>query len=200
MSTAYRCQKSPRSLSGTFAHPSMGTQMSTSWSGMNDSHPYHTMWIDPAIHEIKLLHTLAWNFKVNVMDVVKGWGHVVSPVAKWFTSFSLNINQTNDSSDTAISKLDLEKSNVNVMGGRHGWASNVKVTYLTNYPTDALPFRFMFIRPTVPEIWPTECLTLTEHIRNFEQKLTKKQFPDRGDLMIAQKWLIAYSAPRYYMS
>ena len=32
--------------------------------------------------------------------------------------------------------------------------SKVNVTYYTQYPTDALPFHFTSIRPTIPEIWP----------------------------------------------
>ena len=50
------------------------------------------------------------------MSVVKVHGHAVSPVSHWLTSFSLHINQTKKSWDTAISKFDLEKSKVKVMG------------------------------------------------------------------------------------
>ena len=37
--------------------------------------------------------------------------------------------------------------------------SKVNVTYQTQYPTDALLFRFTSIRQTIPEIWPRYCLT-----------------------------------------
>ena len=44
------------------------------------------------------------------MGVVKGQGHIVSPVSYWFTSLSFHIKQTNNSWDTAISKFHLETS------------------------------------------------------------------------------------------
>ena len=47
------------------------------------------------------------------MGVVKGQGHTIGPVSYRLTSFSFNINQTNNSGDRAISKF--ETSNVKVM-------------------------------------------------------------------------------------
>ena len=57
----------------------------------------------------------SWNSKVNVMDVIKGQSHIISPVSYLLDSFSFHINQTNNSRDTAISKFDLEISKVKVM-------------------------------------------------------------------------------------
>ena len=61
-----------------------------------------------------------WNSKVKVMGVVKGRSHIVSSVSYKFASFSFHINQTNNSWDTAISKLDLETSKVKVMSENKG--------------------------------------------------------------------------------
>ena len=49
------------------------------------------------------------------MVVVNGQGHTIGPVSYYLTSFSFNINQTNNSADRAISKFDLETSKVKVM-------------------------------------------------------------------------------------
>ena len=49
-----------------------------------------------------------------------------------------------------ISKFELETSKVKVMSEVKGHGH----IYYTQYPTDALPFRFTSIGPTIPEIWP----------------------------------------------
>ena len=54
--------------------------------------------------------------KVNVIGVVKGQGHMVGPVSSCFASFLSHISQINNPWDTAISKSDLEKSKVKIMG------------------------------------------------------------------------------------
>ena len=50
------------------------------------------------------------------MGMVKVQGHIVGPVSKRFASFSFHINQTNNSTDTAISKCDIEKLKVKGQG------------------------------------------------------------------------------------
>ena len=57
--------------------------------------------------------------------------------------------------------------------------SKVNVIRFTQYPTDAPPFRFTSIGPTIPEICPIECLTLKKHIRNFLRKFGKKRVSNR---------------------
>ena len=102
------------------------------------------------------------------MRVVKGQGHTVSPVFLLIYFFSFHINQTNNSWDTAISKCVLETSKVKVM------RSKVKVTYCTQYPTDAHPFCFASIGRTIREIWPKWCLTLKKTSKNsFQQNFLK---------------------------
>ena len=49
------------------------------------------------------------------MGVVKGQGHVVSPVSNLFP-FLIHINQTNSSRKTDILKFDIKKNKVKVMG------------------------------------------------------------------------------------
>ena len=51
------------------------------------------------------------------MGVVKGQGYVVSPLSKWFASFFIHMNQTDNSWDTIILTYDPEKCKVKVMGG-----------------------------------------------------------------------------------
>ena len=67
----------------------------------------------------------------------------------WLTSFSFHVNRPPPSCDKAISDYDLETPR-----SRSWVRSKVKVTYHIQYPTDALPFRFTAIGPTISEIWP----------------------------------------------
>ena len=135
-----------------------------SWSWMDDSHPLRSMSIGCPIPEIRLFQTLTLK--------LQGQGHGCGQRARSYNGpsilltrfFSFHINQTNNPWNTAISKFDLETSKVRVM-----W-SKIKVTYHTQYPTDALPFCFTSMGP---EIWPKYCLTLKKHIRNFIRKFVK---------------------------
>ena len=96
----------------------------------------------------------------------------VAPVSNWSTSFSLHINQTNNS--WAILKFDFEKSKVKVM-------AKVKDQGHRVYPVStAIPFCFTSIGPIILEIWPLECLTLKKHIRNFGKKFEKKNPKEQG--------------------
>ena len=72
------------------------------------------------------------------------------------------------SSNKAISNFDLETTR-----SRSCVRSKVKVTWFTQYPTNAPTFRFTSID------MPTECLTLKKHIRNFQRKFGKKRVPNR---------------------
>ena len=67
------------------------------------------------------------------MGVVKRQGHIVSPVSNCFPSSLFYINQNNNFWDTAtVSKFDLEKSKVKVMGKVKGlvseWVIKFRVT------------------------------------------------------------------------
>ena len=137
MSTARRRRKSPRSLSGTSAHPTMVTLVNIMvLNGWLTSFSFHVnqaphSW-DKAISDSDLETP-----KVKVMGVVKGQGHTVGPESYQLTTFSFQINQTNNSWDTAISKFDLETSKVKVM-------SEVKGQGHILYPTCNRCTSFLF--------------------------------------------------------
>ena len=117
MSTARRRLKSPQSLSGTSAHPTMVTLVNimvmngwlTSFS-FHVNQPSHS-W-DKALSdsdlEISTPRSRSWVWS-------KGQDHTIGPVSYQLTSFSFHINQTNNSWDRAISKFDLEISKVKVI-------------------------------------------------------------------------------------
>ena len=109
MSTARRRLKSPRSLSGTSAHPSPyghtshyhGHEWMTHISSFHVNRPSHS-WdkaISDSVLETSRSRTWVWSK-----------GKVIQ-----YPSFSFHTNQINNSWDTAISKFDLETSKVKVM-------------------------------------------------------------------------------------
>ena len=116
MSTARLRLKSPQSLSGTSAHPTMVRLVNIMvMNGWLTSFSFHVnrpsqSW-DKAISDCDL----EFNSEINVMGVVKGQGRTIGLVSNSLTSFSFHMNQTNNSWDWAISKFDLETSNVKVM-------------------------------------------------------------------------------------
>ena len=120
MSTARRRLKSPRSLSGTSAHPSMVTLVNSMvmnwWLTSFTSHinrPSHS-W-DKAISDSDLetsrLMSCVWS-KCKVMQLAQ---YPINLLPFHFIS-----NQTKNPWDTAISKFDLETSKVKVMSGVKG--------------------------------------------------------------------------------
>ena len=114
MSTARGRLKSPHSLSSTSAHHH-------SHISQYHGHEWMTHILFVACQSATTFLRYSnfrlwpWNSKVKVMRVVKGKCHTVGPVSYQLTSFSFHINQTNNSWDTAILKLDLESSKVKVM-------------------------------------------------------------------------------------
>ena len=158
MSTARRRLKSPQSLSGTSAHPTMVTLVNimvmngwlTSFSfgrpipGISDSDL-----------EISTPRSRSWVWSKGKV-IQSAQYHINSP-RFYFTSIRPTIPEIE-----LFRNLTLEHPRP------RSWVrSKVKVTYCTQYPTDVLPFCFTSIGPTIPEIWPKECLTLKKHIRNF---------------------------------
>ena len=80
MSTARRCRKSPRSLSGTSAHPTMVTLVNIMvLNGWLTSFSFH---VNQAPHswDIAISDSDLETPKVKVMGVVKGQGHTVGPM------------------------------------------------------------------------------------------------------------------------
>ena len=159
MSTTRRCLKS---LSGTFPHPTMVTQVSimvmsgwlTSFSFIVNRLPHS--W-DKAISDSDLetpwLRPWVW----SKGKVIQSAQYHINSLPFHFTSIRPTILEIE-----LFRNLTLKHPR-----SRSLVKSKVKVTYCTQYPTNALPFRFTSIGPTIPEIWPKECLTLKKHIRNF---------------------------------
>ena len=150
MSTARRRLKSPRSLSGTSAHPTMVTQVNIMvMNGWLTSFSFIVKRPSHSWDKIKLFETLTLK--------PQGQGHGCGQKARsynrpsiiLFTSFSFHINQTNNSGDRTNRNLTLKHPR-----SRSWVRSKVKVTCCTQYPTNALPFRFTSIGPSIPEIWP----------------------------------------------
>ena len=77
MSTAHRCLKSPQSLSGTPAHPTMVTLVNIMVILFVPCQS-----VVPFLRE-SYFKLWPWNFnsRVKVMGVVKGQGHTISPVS-----------------------------------------------------------------------------------------------------------------------
>ena len=117
MSTARRRLKSPQSLFGTSAHPTMVTLVNI--MVMN-------RWLTSfSFHVNRLSHS--WDKAISDSDLQiltprsRSWvwskGKVIQSAQYHINSlpFSFQINQTNNSWDRAISKFDLETSKVKVM-------------------------------------------------------------------------------------
>ena len=86
----------------------------------------------------------------------------------WLRSFSFHVKRPPHSWDKAISDSDLDTPR------SRSWVwSKIKVTYCTQYSTNALPFLFTSFEPTISGIWPKYCLTLKKHIRKFSRKMAQ---------------------------
>ena len=109
MSTARRRMKSPQSLFGTSANPTMVTLVNPiSFHVNRPSHSWDKVFPDSDL-EISTPRSRSWVWS-------KGQGHAIGLVSNWVTSFSFHINQTNNSWERAISKFDRETSKVKFMG------------------------------------------------------------------------------------
>ena len=115
MSTACRRLKSPQSLSGTSAHPTMAT-LANIMVMNDDSHLFRSMSIGRPISEIKLFQTLTLKFQLQ------GQGHGRSERARSYNQpsiISTHLIFISHESDQQflieLSKLDLETSKVKVM-------------------------------------------------------------------------------------
>ena len=107
MLMACRHLKSPQSLYGTSTYPTIVTHRSWSWSWMIDSHPFRSM---SPITQIRLFQTLT--LKLQGHSRARSYSQpsiLIHLLSFCFTS-------DNNSRDTAILKLVLEKSKVKVMG------------------------------------------------------------------------------------
>ena len=98
---------------------------------------------------------LPWKSKVKVMGKVKVWSHNVSLTFYQLTSLSFHVNRPFHSSDTNISKFDLENPRSR---SRKRWT--LKVTTWVQHSIDSHPFSSMSIGHTIHKIrfffliWP----------------------------------------------
>ena len=136
MSTARQHLKSPSSLSGTSAHPTMVTLVNIM--------PPHS-W-DLAISDSGLETPRSRSWVWSRGNVVQSAQCHINSLLFHFTSIR-----------PTIPEIQLFRNLTLKHPRSRSWVrSKVKVTYYTQYQTDALPFRFtsMTIRPIIPEIWP----------------------------------------------
>ena len=125
------------------------------------------------------------------MGVVKGKGHIVCPVSNWFASFLFHINQTNNSWDRAISKFDHENSR-----SRLSVKSKVKVTQLTQYPTNAELFSFHVHRTNYSWDMAKRVFDLEKHIWNFKKnawKISNRILPKFNQVMNIKRGIVIKS-------
>ena len=149
MSTARRRRKSPRSLSGTSAHPTMVTLVNimvlngwiTSFS-FHVNQPPHSS--DKAISgsDLETLRSRSWVW--SKCKVIQSAKNHINSLPFHFKSIR-----------PTIPEIQLFRNLTLKHPRSRSWVrSKVKVTYYTQYATDALPFRFTSIGPTIAQIWP----------------------------------------------
>ena len=113
---------------------------------MIDSHLFHSMSISPTIPETSGSRSWVWSKD-----------KVIQSAQDFLDLFSFVSHQSNKNAwDTAILKFDLDK----IQGQGHGCCQRSR-------PHSSTSIKQMSIRPTIPEICPIECLTLTETHSKF---------------------------------
>ena len=162
ISTARRRMKSPRSLSGTSANPTMVTLVNimvmngrlTSFS-FHVNQPPHSWYKAISDSDLETPRSRSWVWSKT--KVLQSAQYHIDSLPFHFTSFR-----------PTIPEIELFRNLTLKHPRARSWVrSKVKVTHCTQYPTNELPFLFTSIGPIIPEIWPKECLTLKKHIRNF---------------------------------
>ena len=128
---AHRCLKSPRSLSGKSADPIM-VDWSISWSWMDESHCFRSMSIGcPIPAEIRLFQTLTSKLQGQ------GHGHRARSYSWPCTILLIRFLFISNQSDQ---KFWFQNLPLKLLRSRSWVRSKVKVTYYTQYPTDASIF------------------------------------------------------------
>ena len=172
MSTARRRLKSPRSLSGTSADPTMVTLVNI----------YGYEWMTHIIlipcqsaapfTRYSNFRLWPWNSKVKVMNVVKGQCRTVGPVSYQLISFSFHINQTKQ----ILRYSYFEIWPWNIQGQGHEWGQRSRSHIIPSIK----PMHFLFVshqsdqsflRYGQKRFWPW-----TKHTQNVQRNLPKCQF------------------------
>ena len=151
MSTARRRLKSPQSLSGTSAHPTMVTLVNimvmNGWLTsflFHVNRPSHSG--DKAISnfDLKISTPGSRSWMWSKGKIIQSAQYHINSLRFHFTSIR-----------PTIPEIEIFRNLTLKHPRSRSWVrSKVKVTYCTQYPTDALPFRLTSIGPTIPEIWP----------------------------------------------
>ena len=151
MSMAHRRLKSPQSLSGTSAHPTMVRLVNI--MVMNG-------WLTSFLFHVNRL-SQSWDKAISDSDLEistprsRSW---VWSKAKVIQSAKYDINSPRfhfTSIRPTITEIELFQNLTLKHPRPRLWVrAKVMVTYCTQYPTDALPFHFTSIGPTILEIWP----------------------------------------------
>ena len=149
MSTARRRLKSPRSLSGTSAHPTMVTLVNimvmngwlTSFSfACQPATPFQNIAISNSDLETPRSRSSVWS-RGNVIQAAQ---YHIDSLPFHFTSIR-----------PTIPEIQLFRNLTLKHPRSRSWVtSKVKVTNYNQYRTDALPFSFTSIVLTIPKIWP----------------------------------------------
>ena len=150
MLTACRRLKSPQSLSCTSAHPTMVTLINIMvMNGWLTSFSFHVN--RPSLSWDKAFQTLTLKFQLQ------GQGHGCGQRARSYNQPSIIlthfvfISHQSDQQFLRWSYFEIWLWNIQ---GQAWVRSKVKVTYCTQYPTNAFPFCFTSIGTNIPEIWP----------------------------------------------
>ena len=149
MSTARRRLKSPRSLSGTSAHPTMVTAANIMvMNGWLRSFSFHVnrpphAW-DKAISDSDLKTPRSRSWVWSKGKVIQSARYHINSLPFHFTSIKPTIPEIE-----LFGNLTLKHPR-----SRSWVRTKIKVTYCTQYPTNALPFPSTSIGPTISEIWP----------------------------------------------
>ena len=141
--------KSPRSLSGTSAHPTMVTQVNIMvMNGQLTSFSFIVNWPPhswcKAISDSDLGTPRSRLWVWSKGKVIQSAQYDINSLPFHFTSIR-----------PTIPGVELFRNLTLKHPRSRSWVrSKVKVTYCTQYPTNALAFRVTSIGPTIPEIWP----------------------------------------------
>ena len=148
MSMARRRLKSPRSLSGTSAHPTMVTLVNIRvMNGWLTSFSFH---VNRPPH--------SWDKAISDSDLEtprsRSWvwskSKVIQSAQYHINSFPFHLTSIRPT----IPEIQLFWNLTFKHSSSRSWVrSRVKVTNYIQYPTDAIPIHFTSIGPTIPEIW-----------------------------------------------
>ena len=149
MSMARWRLKSPRSLSGTSAHPTMVTLVNIMvLNGWLTSCSFH---VNQPPHSWDKATSDSHLGTPSSRSCVWSKGKVIQSAQNHINSLVFHFKSIRPT----IPEIQLFRNLTLKHPRSRSWVrSKVKVTYYTQYATDELPSRFISIGPTIAEIWP----------------------------------------------